>query len=123
MAGRGFRVYFDCPELRDVLRNMERYNTRQAVKIENAVKESTKAIRKGVLRRINNHSGYLRQHTKYSFNINTVTGTVSEKAPHAHLVEFGHGGPSPAPEHPTMRPAFEDEKPNLIRNLAAAVRP
>lgn len=120
---RGFRVRFDCPELRNVLANMDRYNTRQAVKIENAVQSSTKAIKKGILRRIHDSTGYLRQHTVSSFNKNTVTGVIKEKAPHAHLVEFGHGGPAPAPEHPTMRPAYEDEKPNLIRNLAEAVRP
>lgn len=28
-------------------------------------------------------------------------------APHAHLVEFGHAGPKPAPPHPYMRPAIE----------------
>ena len=28
-------------------------------------------------------------------------------APHAHLVEFGHGGPAPAPPHPFVRPAFD----------------
>lgn len=27
-------------------------------------------------------------------------------AKYAHLVEFGHGGPRPAPPHPFMRPAF-----------------
>ena len=120
---RGFQVRFDCPELRNVLANMDRYNARQAVKIENAVQASTKAIKKGILRRIHDHSGYLRKHTVSSFNKNTVTGVIREKAPHAHLVEFGHGGPAPAPEHPTMRPAYEEEKGNLIRNLAEAIRP
>lgn len=28
-------------------------------------------------------------------------------APHAHLVEFGHAGPAPAPPHPFVRPAFD----------------
>lgn len=28
-------------------------------------------------------------------------------ARYAHLVEYGHGGPHPAPPHPFMRPAFE----------------
>lgn len=32
---------------------------------------------------------------------------VRFKAPHAHLVEFGHGGPHPAPAHPFLRPAKE----------------
>jgi len=27
------------------------------------------------------------------------------KSPHAHLVEYGHGGPNPAPAHPFLRPA------------------
>lgn len=30
--------------------------------------------------------------------------------PVAHLVEEGHGGPSPAPAHPFLRPAFEAKK-------------
>ncbi len=25
-----------------------------------------------------------------------------------HLVEFGHGGPSPAPPHPILRPAYDE---------------
>ena len=28
-------------------------------------------------------------------------------APYAHPVEFGHGGPHPAPPHPFVRPAFD----------------
>ncbi|MBU1067476.1 HK97 gp10 family phage protein [Patescibacteria group bacterium] len=30
--------------------------------------------------------------------------------PHAHLVEFGHGGPQPAPAHPFFRPAWDSKK-------------
>lgn len=29
-------------------------------------------------------------------------------APHAHLVEFGHGGPAPAPAHPFFRPVVDE---------------
>ena len=32
---------------------------------------------------------------------------VQATAPHAHLVEYGHGGPQPAPPHPFLRKAFE----------------
>lgn len=28
----------------------------------------------------------------------------------AHLVEYGHGGPHPAPPHPFMRPAWDENK-------------
>ena len=27
-----------------------------------------------------------------------------------HLLEFGHGGPHPAPAHPHLRPAFDETK-------------
>jgi len=39
-----------------------------------------------------------------------VAGTAANvrvRAPHAHLVEFGHGGPRPAPPHPFLVPAVE----------------
>ena len=32
---------------------------------------------------------------------------VQSGAQHSHLVEFGHGGPHPAPPHPYLRPALE----------------
>ena len=38
---------------------------------------------------------------------------VMATAPHAHLIEYGHGGPNPAPPHPFLRPA-------LYKNIAAA---
>lgn len=37
-----------------------------------------------------------------------------------HLVEFGHGGPHPAPPHPFMRPAW-DESLSAVRSKMAAV--
>ena len=32
---------------------------------------------------------------------------VLSTAPHSHLVEYGHGGPRPAPPHPYLRPALD----------------
>jgi len=34
------------------------------------------------------------------------------KAPHAHLVEFGHGGPQPAPAHGFFRPVVDEFETN-----------
>lgn len=34
-------------------------------------------------------------------------GAFYGDAPHAHLVEGGHGGPRPAPAHPFLQPAAE----------------
>ena len=58
-------------------------------------------------------------------NIHDITGNLSKgikakkskydgggwivlgTAPHSHLVEYGHGGPRPAPPHPFLRPALD----------------
>ncbi len=37
-----------------------------------------------------------------------LVGVNYKIAPHAHLVEFGHAGPHPAPPHPYMRPAIAE---------------
>lgn len=44
-------------------------------------------------------------------------GIRPRKAPHAHLVEFGHGGPHPAPPHPFFRPAWDEIKESVKRNI------
>jgi hypothetical protein len=123
MAGKGFYIDFKVPELQRAINNLSRYDGKTAMKIEEQIRVSTLAIKRGALRRIHDVTGYLRKHTVSSFSRNKLEGAVREKAPHAHLVEFGHKGPSPAPEHPTLRPAFEDERPNLVRGLEQAVKP
>lgn len=40
-----------------------------------------------------------------------LVGVNFNRAHHAHLVEFGHGGPHPAPPHPYMRPALMSQRP------------
>lgn len=41
-------------------------------------------------------------------NDNSIAvGTFHGDAPHAHLVERGHGGPKPAPPHPFMEPSVQ----------------
>lgn len=37
---------------------------------------------------------------------NALLGMNYKIAPHAHLVEFGHAGPHPAPPHPYFRPGI-----------------
>lgn len=56
------------------------------------------AIRTGKRRKRGGNASYLE------------VGVFNGEAPHAHLVEFGHGGPKPAPPHPFMRPAYEAKK-------------
>lgn len=44
------------------------------------------------------------------------------KGAHAHLVEFGHGGPAPAPPHPFMRPAFDESKSTALAKVEKSFR-
>ncbi len=45
-------------------------------------------------------------------------GVRAKAAPHAHLVEYGHGGPHPAPPHPFIRPAWDGIKDEIRQDLA-----
>lgn len=42
----------------------------------------------------------------------TYVAVNKRKAPHAHLVEFGHGGPHPAPPHEFFRPVLDEYSAN-----------
>jgi HK97 gp10 family phage protein len=119
----GFQVNFKVPELKDALSKLSAYDSKTAAKIEDAVSTSTKAIARGARKRVPIRTGDLKKSVTSRFDKNRVVGTVAAREPYAHLVEFGHKGPAPAGEHPYMRPAFEDERPNLVRNIAQAVKP
>lgn len=41
-------------------------------------------------------------------------GTFYPEAPHAHLVEHGHGGPKPAPAHEFLAPAVDSTEAEVI---------
>ena len=43
---------------------------------------------------------------------------VTARAPHAHLVELGHGGKKPARAHPFLLPAALESRPLQIREAA-----
>ena len=61
---------------------------------------------------------------------NALLGVNQKIAPHGHVVEFGHGGGSPAPPHPYFRPGIvaalsamaERIKTGLARVLENAVK-
>lgn len=44
---------------------------------------------------------------------NALVGVNHRIAPHAHLVEYGHAGPHPAPPHPYFRPGIVDASPGM----------
>jgi HK97 gp10 family phage protein len=44
-------------------------------------------------------------------------GVSPKIAPHSHLVEFGHGGPAPAPPHPVVRPAVAQSARSITQHV------
>lgn len=149
MAGRGFRVTMAVPEIQQALDQISIYDTKSALRVEQAIATSTKAIGAGAKQRVSVHTGKLKKKISTRFENKGATGVVSAKTPYAHLIEFGAKSaverpktkkvlklyspgaiffskiahiPARAPR-PFMRPAFEDEKPNLISELEKAVQP
>jgi hypothetical protein len=51
-----------------------------------------------------------------------IAGVDLKKAPHAHLVEFGHGGPHPAPAYPFLRRAVSACKARVAAIIEDALR-
>jgi len=44
------------------------------------------------------------------------------KMPQAHLVEFGHGGPHPAPPHPFVRPAWDECREKVEQDIQSGLK-
>lgn len=54
--------------------------------------------------------------------IGAFEGRKAGLAPHAHLVEYGHGGPAPAPPHPFIRPSFDKRKDEAVEIMKGVLR-
>jgi len=46
-----------------------------------------------------------------------IAAVDRKRAPHAGLVEYGHGGPHPAPPHPFFRPAVDAGGEKALQNV------
>jgi hypothetical protein len=125
------------------------YDTETQARLRSAVQSSTSAIMLGAKRRVCVRSGDLVQHITMTYDGALNIGTIRAKSPHAHLLEYGARAARELPgkkkalhssaltgsgfaatvniptrkAYPFMRPAFEDEKPNLVRATEAAVKP
>ena len=140
-----FRVNLGINDLQRQLGNIAKYDTETQGKMRDAVRKSTENIMLGAKRRAPVRSGKLIRKINMKYDGVKNEGCVSAKSPYAHLVEFGarsadeepksksalHGGiiggfaarvkiPKRR-EHPYLRPAFEAEKPNLVRSITEAV--
>lgn len=127
MAGRGFYVNFSTPGLKTVLNNFNKYDTTTQDKIRGVVRSSTQRVLQGTLRRMPKQTGKMASKTTMDFDAGKCTGTVRVKSSTAHLVEWGHAGPTPGskrtPEHPFIRPSYEEVKPSIVSGIESAVKP
>lgn len=69
-------------------------------KASTAFRDRTGKLRKSIKKQ-------KRKSKDFAASVELYDWIVRATAPHAHLVEFGHGGPRPAPPHPFLQPAKE----------------
>lgn len=144
-----FVVNLGINDLQRSLGAFKTYDAKTQDKLRSTVQTSTANIMLGAKRRVRVKSGDLIQHITMTYDGARNIGTARAKSPHAHLVEYGARAVVEHPEqkkalhsaaltgtgfaasvhiparpaYPYMRPAFEDEKPNLVRSTEAAIKP
>ena len=140
-----FTVNLGIGDIQRTLGAFQAYDDNTQAKLRSTVQSSTSAIMLGAKRRARVKTGKLVKNISMSYDGARNIGTVRAKSPHAHLVEYGARAVREVPvnkkaltigggfaasaniparqAYPFMRPAFEDEKPNLISGTEAAVKP
>ncbi|MDT8900069.1 HK97 gp10 family phage protein [Anaeroselena agilis] len=144
-----FTVNLGINDLQRTLGAFKSYDAKTQERLRATVQSSTSAIMLGAKRRARVRSGGLVKNISMTYDGTRNIGTVRAKSPHAHLMEYGARAAKVRPDrkkalhssaltgsgfaasaniparkaYPFMRPAFEDEKPNLVRSAAAVVKP
>lgn len=136
-------------ELQNALKSISAYDARSRLRIEAAVERSVKEMARLAKSRVPVQSGGLKKSVFSSFHKIGCVGYFGAKAPHAHLIEFGVKALTILPKkkealrtvdssvirfaekvdipvrgnRPFIRPSYEQERPELIRELKKAVQP
>ena len=107
------RFSVDGSKLDDVMRQLERVEDIDR-RVQSALRAGGEILLEAQRRRAPVRTGMLKKAIKLGRRKKSARGYSIEvgisgaDAPHAHLVEKGHGGPKPAPAHPFMEPALEE---------------
>lgn len=125
----GDSAYMELEGIGDLMEEVEMYAAAPEKVADVALKEAGEPIakeakqtsafvdRSGKLRKSIGESGVKndsRKNRKY-----ILVGSANRTA---HLVEYGHGGPHPAPAHPFLEPAFNHHKDEAAEIIKAKLR-
>lgn len=142
-----FKLNLGIKDLQIKLAEISKYDATTQDKIRSAVQTSTARIAAGARQRVRVKSGMLMKNITMSYDSAKNEGEVHAKTFYAHFLEFGakavtvkpktkkalHGGviagfashvnvPARV-ARPFLGPAFEEEKPNLIKAIEDAINP
>lgn len=113
-------IEFDRPSVKQALGNFSNYDTKTRRRIAAAIEKSMKAVERGAERRVPVRTSELKKHITTSFDPRTMKASIMANEFYAHFSEFGTKTEA---AQPYMRPAYEAERPNLIKGIKDAVQP
>ena len=87
--GYTFYARVDRTELNKALHQIDFWDGKTRLKVEDAVSRGTKRVASDARRKVPRQTGTLRKSLKSSFKRRGCTGLVKAMAPHAHLIENG----------------------------------
>lgn len=76
-------------EMRKALKTISVYDHKSYGRIEKALEDGVKSVRRGAESRVSVNSGKLKKSIFSRTQKTPLTGYIGARAPHAHLVEFG----------------------------------
>lgn len=143
MAKNSMTIAFEVEGLDEAVRKLKIYDSNSRLKIEDAIQKAGRSIRDDAKIRVPIRTGSLKRSIGSRFNSNKLQSTVKadyNKAPHAHLIEYGVAQTVIRPKtkkalkftaggsvrfvrkevilparkaRPFMNPAFQSEKPKV----------
>lgn len=79
----------DSSAMTDAMKHINAWDGKTRLRVEGAIKQGTKAIRREAAQRVAVHSGKLKKSIKTRFHAITCEGQVYTKMSYAHILEYG----------------------------------
>lgn len=118
-SNNSLTIEFDRPSVKKALGNFSNYDAKTRRHVANVIEKSMKAVERGAQIRAPVRSGDLKKKITTKFDSRTMQASIMANEFYAHFSEFGTEKET---ARPYMRPAYEDERPNLIKGIKDAVQ-